>query len=117
MASNRFATVNEWCKEIVLAMHRRGYKILFLTARNGSSSGREITKEWLDSHFGHEGIHDYELIMRPDEDFRPDTDVKLMLYRDLVANSYDVLLAIDDKKHVIDLWRNLNIPALHCADY
>jgi FMN phosphatase YigB (HAD superfamily) len=117
IASTRYAPVNEWCKELVLAMHRRGYKLIFLTARSTNFSGLEITKEWLDSHLNHEGIFEYELIMRPIGDFRPDTEVKTMLYSTLISPYYDVLFAIDDKKTVINLWRSLSVPALHCADY
>lgn len=117
MASNRFAAVNEWCKELCVAMQRRGYRLIFVTARSTGFNGLEITREWLNAHLNPEGIYEYELIMRPENDFRPDIDVKLMLYTTLVAPHYDIMFAVDDKAAIIDLWRNLNIPALHCADY
>jgi hypothetical protein len=108
--------VNEWCKEIAVSMHRRGYKLIFLTARSSGYSGKEITVEWLNLHLNHEGIHDYKLIMRPDGDFRSDADVKYTLYHEMIMPHYDVMLAIDDKLSIISLWRSLDVPGLHCAD-
>lgn len=115
--STRFATVNEWCKELCIAMQHRGYRLIFLTARSSGFNGLAITREWLNSHLNPDGIFEYELIMRPENDFRPDTDIKLDLYSRLIYPHYDILFAVDDKQKIIDLWRNLGIPSLHCADY
>jgi hypothetical protein len=117
MESNRFAPVNDWCKTLVVAMAHKGFTIIFMTARSTEFKGKEITTEWLNTQFNSEGIYDFELIMRPIGDCRPDTEVKLMLYTTKVAPHYDVLFAVDDTQRVIDLWRNLNIVGLHCADY
>ena len=117
MAATSYATANDWCKEITVAMYKQGYRLIFMTARNTDYNGRAITERWLNNCLNPEGIFEYELIMRPAGDFRPDVDVKLMLYSELIVPHFDVLFAIDDKQTVINLWRNLNIPALHCADY
>lgn len=117
MASNKYALVHEWCKELCIAMYKSGYKIIFMTARSSNFDGHTITRDWLNSHLNAEGLYDYELIMRPNNDFRPDTDVKLMLYTTLVVPHYDILFAVDDKSNIVNLWRNLGITALHCTDY
>jgi predicted secreted acid phosphatase len=117
ISSTRFAPINEWCKEICVAMQRRGYRLIFMTARSSNFNGHEITREWLNNHLNSEGIFEYELMMRPKDDFRPDSEIKQDLYWTSVYPHYDVLFAVDDKHNIIDLWRNLNIPALHCADY
>lgn len=117
ISSTRYSPVNEWCKEICVAMQRQGYKLIFMTARGKDFDGESITREWLNNHLNHAGIFEYELIMRPAGDRRPDTDIKLELYTRLIFPLYDVLFTIDDKQSIVDLWRNLNIPSLHCADY
>jgi len=54
--------------------------------------------------------------MRSENDYSPDIDVKLGLYATHVSPYYNVAFAIDDRKHIIDLWRSIGIPALHCTD-
>lgn len=113
MRSNQFASVNEWCRSIVQAHVALGTKVIFLTARTGDSHGWEITDGWLKTN----GFSGYELYMRKEGDFRPDTTIKSEVWSMDIAPYYDVLFAIDDKKQVIDMWRNFGVPALHCADY
>jgi hypothetical protein len=117
IAATSYAPANEWCKQLAIAMYKQGYRLIFMTARTTHFDGRAITERWLNNQLNPEGIFEYELIMRPAEDFRLDTDVKLSLYATLVAPHYDVLFAVDDKQNIIHLWRHLGIPALHCADY
>lgn len=113
-ALSAFDPHNEWCREIVMAFHAMGYKIIFLTARSGTESTKKITLEWLTNHIG---VHvPYELIMRDEKDFRPDYVTKQDLYTMKVAPYYEVLFAIDDKKIVVDMWRELGITALHCSN-
>lgn len=113
--STAFAPRNEWCSEIVHAFADRGYLILFLTARSGTERHREITEEWLKNHgFGH---LKYKLIMRDENDRRPDVVIKEELLRSSILPNYHVEFAIDDKRSVCNMWRNFDIPALHCADY
>lgn len=104
---------NEWCKELVIAFSMLNYKIIFLTARSGSEETRKVTVEWLANHVS--GIP-YELIMRDEGDYRPDYITKQELYTMKVAPYYNVLFAVDDKKAVVDMWRDLGITALHCSN-
>jgi uncharacterized HAD superfamily protein len=116
MASTADSPVNIWCKELSIAMHKQGYKLIFLTARNTDYNGHTITREWLNKHLHSENIYEYELIMRPANDYREDVEVKEMLYSNFIEHKYDVLFAIDDKLSIIKLWKKLNIQGLHCSD-
>jgi len=113
MNSNQYAPVNEWCREIVNAAIAMGTQIIFLTARTGDAQGWEVTDMWLKNN----GFTNYKLFMRKEGDYRPDYAIKQEIYNTEIMAYYDVQFAIDDKKRIIDMWRSLDIPALHCADY
>ena len=113
MDSNKFAPVNEWCRAIVNSSMSMGYKIIFLTARSGTPQGFEVTDGWLKNN----GFVNYELFMRHENDVRPDLEIKRDIYNNSIAPYYNVLYAVDDKKKVVDMWREIGVPALHCADY
>jgi histidinol phosphatase-like enzyme len=111
--TTKYSNVIPWCKEIVMAFYNKGYKIIFLTARNGSAATEKATKYWLDANIG----IDYELIMRSEGDKRDDFVIKREAYFKKIALKYDVLFAIDDKRVNIEMFRDLGIAALHCDDY
>lgn len=111
--STQFSPVNEWCREMVMAMALNGVRIIFLTARSEDAESRKITEDWLQRHVP--VVH--ELYMRPENDFRHDAESKRDLFLNQIAPKYDVLFAIDDKRANCDLFRDLGIAALHCADY
>jgi len=110
-----FATVNEWCRDIVQSFTNDGYTIIFLTARSGTERHREITEGWL-KNFGFGHIQ-YKLLMRGEEDRRPDYVIKEEIYTREIAPFYHVSFALDDKAAVCGMWRKIGVPALHCADY
>ena len=113
--STAYSPRHEWCSEIVHAFAERGYKIIFLTARSGTERHREITEKWLANHgFGH---LQHELIMREEGDRRPDVVIKEEIYREKIMPYYHVEFALDDKGTICNMWRNVGVPALHCADY
>ena len=116
IASTSDSPINEWCKELSIAMHKQGYKLIFLTARNTDYNGYAITMEWLNRHLWREDVTGYELIMRPADDHREDVEVKEMLYHKHIEPRYNVLFAVDDKSSIIKLWKKLNIQGLHCSD-
>jgi hypothetical protein len=108
--------INQWCYEIVMAFDAQGYQIVFLTGRMDDDGNREIADTWLNSHLALKSFP-YKLLMRKKNDYRPDYVMKLEAYQLDIAPFFDVLFAIDDKQAIVDMWRNLGIPALHCADY
>jgi acid phosphatase class B len=109
-------TPNDWCMQIVDKFAMAGYKIIFMTGRGESESTKAATMRWL-LNYVNLSPTEYELIMRPNGDNRPDEQVKLDILTTKVFPRYNVLFAIDDKKANIDLFRHWGIPALHCADY
>lgn len=106
---------NLWCIEMVNAFNKQGYKILFLTGRMATETTATQTKRWLNMYVSPDV--DYSLIMRPEKDYRKNEDVKLDIMLHTIMPMYDVLLAVDDKQNNIDMFRNLGIPALHCAEF
>lgn len=106
--STASAPINVWCAELVRAMYNYGYAIIFLTAREGSAEGRNITERWLQQH----GFFNYILLMRPEGDTRNDSIIKQELFLTKIQGFFDVVFALEDRGDVIDMWRSLNIPTL-----
>jgi hypothetical protein len=104
--------VNEWCLNIVKQFAAAGYKIIFLTGRGDEA--RNPTTQWL---YRNVGMHiDYDLVMRLQNDHRPNQLIKHDLYMKWLAPTYDVEFCIDDQQSIVDMWRNLGLVALHCSD-
>ena len=111
-AESKYDVPNDWCMEIVQLFGMNGYKIIFLTGR--SAHAWDVTHEWLTRHVGF-GI-DWQLMMRAKQDQRPDTACKTEIFQKDILPHYDVLYAIDDRRPVVDMWRDLGVPCLACAD-
>ena len=75
------------------------YAILIVTGR--SEKYRELTKFWLKKY----NIPYDELYMRPENDYRPDHEIKEEILFTIRKNNYNPLLAIDDRQSVVDMWR------------
>lgn len=89
-----------WCE----TMFDSGHRLLVVTAR--MEKWRSLTSAWIDRHL----TRPVEtLMMRADNDFRPDFDVKREIHAELSAE-FEVVFACDDNPHVIALWNELGIP-------
>jgi len=53
--------------------------------------------------------------MREEDDRRPDYIIKKEILSGLRVD-YDVILAIDDRKQVVDMFREEGVTCLQCAD-
>lgn len=113
MESTRYCPVNEWCRQLVISMSLSNYTIIFLTSRDDSEASEEVTNDWLKRNLP----ISYKLLMRRDGDHRPDYEVKEEIYKRDIMPFYDVDFVVDDKSGVIAMFRELGIPALHCAHY
>lgn len=104
----------EWCQDLVRAMQAIGYINLFVTGR----AEREISAEWICRHaqMTRRSV-DEVLFTRDKGDFRKDHEIKEEIYRKLIEPHYRVVFAVDDKRSIVDLWRRLGVPALHCSDW
>lgn len=70
------------------------------------------TVRWLEDN----NIRYDQLLMRADEDSRPDAIVKYEILRDRVAPQYDVLGVFDDRPSVCEMWRAIGVPTFQVGD-
>lgn len=105
-------TPNFWCTEIIWAMSYR-YTIHYVTAR--SDDHASVTDFWVAQHSPTDDLLDHFILMKDSGDNRPDDVVKEEMYRQHIEPEYDVLFVIDDRQHVVDMWRRLGLTCLQCA--
>jgi hypothetical protein len=72
---------------------------------------RPPTERWLRRH---EVVHD-ALRMRATGDTRSDAIVKRELYERHIRDRYNVVLVIDDRQRVVDMWRSLGFQCWQVA--
>jgi len=99
---------NAWAVSLVNSLSK-DHVILFVTARD--SAYRDATIAWLDKHLDTSNMHSKNLYMRTEGDRRPDSEIKLELYKQFKCG-YDILFAIDDNISNCTLWKSLGITAL-----
>lgn len=56
------------------------------------------------------------LLMRKDGDHRADTIVKKEMLDFIRGHGFEVILAVEDRKRVVDMWRENGITCLQCAE-
>jgi len=79
-------------------------RILFATGR--SENHREATAAWLSKHLGYTAWSIKPLLwMRAADDRRPDFVVKMLMLEDMKAKGYNPELVFEDRKSVVDMWR------------
>lgn len=106
---------NEPVIAVYKALQAAGYKAVILSGRCTGPPGREAaamdaTLQWLEEH----GISFDYFEMRPTGDSRRDCILKKeMLER--VEKHYNIHLVLDDRKQVVDMWREQGIPCLQVA--
>ena len=71
---------------------------------------REDTINWLRLH----KVPFDALFMRPNDDYRPDTEIKNEILTK-IGGPERVLLAIDDRKRVVEMWRSHGIKTMQVA--
>jgi len=88
---------------MVCGLYAQGYKIIFLSGRDGSCY--DLTHKWLKDCVG----LPFELHMRGAGDHRKDFTIKEELFWPL-AERFNIVSAIDDRPQVLRLWEELKIP-------
>ena len=84
------------------------FEIILVTGRQ--ERFRKVTETWLAWHeipFG-------PLLMRADNDQRPDSEVKQDILNSLKAQGKQILFTVDDRQSVVDMWRANGITCLQC---
>lgn len=100
--SSNFCPPNPQVAAQARSAHEAGFVVIGVTAR--MEKYRMVTTDWNAKH----GIHVDHLLMRADDDFRVDYEVK----RDILARlreRYNVVHATDDNPAVIRLWNEEGI--------
>lgn len=88
------------------------YRIIFASGRDEVC--RDDTHDWLINHgvaFGND-----RLFMRPKKDGRPDSEVKMEIYKRDIEPYFDVAYVLDDRNAVVAMWRSLGLTVLQVAD-
>jgi hypothetical protein len=98
-----------WVGELLRADHG-GVTRLIVTGR--PADYREVCELWLAEH---ELPYD-ELLMRPEGDRRPDTEVKREIFRRDIEPRYEVSLVVDDRPQVVEMWRALGLHVIQPTD-
>lgn len=88
----------------------RKHNLIIITGR--TEEQRIHTEQWLTWN----NIPFEKLLMRPSGDFRPDHVIKEEILQRLIADGYKILLAVDDRQQVVDMWRRHGITCLQCAE-
>jgi len=106
----RFDDVNEWCRKIVNSLAGQ-HPIVFATGR--PSDYKEETIEWLKKYelFSYPITH---LFMRHKGDHRKDDIAKEIILEFEILPRYGILVVIDDRQQVVDMWRRHGHVVLQC---
>lgn len=91
-------------------------EILYATGR--PEEWRRTTEAWLydDSPAGARAPTAQALYMRATGDYRADYVVKEEILARIIAEGYRPIMAIDDRKQVVDMWRRKGLICLQCAE-
>lgn len=105
---------NAWCVEIIEAMRHRGHQIIFVTGRPADYLPHTI--DWLEKNLKMVALSNYLIYTRESGDYRKDNVVKTEIYNGYIAPKFNVLFCLDDRKQVVDAWRELGLTCLQCAE-
>lgn len=95
-------------RNIVNAFYEKGYKVFFVSGREGTAICKELTQRWLhENGFKHDA-----LLMRKEGDFRRDSIVKQEIYEQHIKDKYVVEFVLDDRDQVVSKWRELGLKCL-----
>ena len=90
----------------------RGPQVAFVSGR--SDECRSSTVKWLMLYVS-AGILGRGLYMRRAGDHRDDAIVKMELLAELRRDGFEPLLVFDDRKRVVDAWRDAGVPCAQVA--
>jgi hypothetical protein len=90
--------------DFVTRHHAAGHVIVVVTARR--ERWAEVTATWLHRHMP---VPFDGAFHRPDDDLRPDVQIKADIHRYLTRH-YNIVGAVDDNPRIVELWERLGIP-------
>ena len=89
-------------------------KILFVTGR--PESYREVTEYWLAKYFRELNAYNCKIFMRKDGDYRSDAVIKKELWETVLEPIYDCYGVFEDRKQVVDMYRELGLTVFQVAE-
>ncbi|WP_435018528.1 AAA family ATPase [Tundrisphaera sp. TA3] len=104
-------TLIEPIRDLAVALHRQGYKVLLVSGRSDKVYGQTVS--WLVKH----EVPFDELLMRRDGDYRQDFIVKSELLDAILAEGHEILCVIDDRPSVVTMWRERGLTCLQFRDW
>lgn len=90
------------------------YEPIFCTGRPEST--REDTENWLEFTANLWAPEPEELLMRPDDDFRPDFEVKPELLEKAGIELDEIAFVLEDRDQVVAAWRDRGLRVLQVCD-
>lgn len=100
-----------------------GVYIIFLTGREAIPICKEATYKWIEDNMGSPIVKKmsgfdktYEILMREEKDHRPDNIVKKEIYKNNIEGVYNVLFVLEDRKKVIDMYREMGLLTFQVYD-
>ena len=102
--------VNEILAEILNAMNKLDYKIIFVNGRDDIY--KTATESFLKKHFD----FDYELYMRKEGDRRKDDIFKEEIFFNNILPRFNVQAVFDDRLRVCKKWYSLNLNLFRFGD-
>ena len=103
-----------WLSE-ALAPPRWSHTSAFFIVTGRPDSHREQTENWLNEHAENLWMNTEALLMRASGDRREDVIIKREILKEIRDQGYNVRLVIEDRKSVVDMWREEGITCLQCA--
>lgn len=91
-------------------LHEVGHRVLIVSGR--SDLVREETEAWL----ARQGVPYDELVMRRQDDRRPDTVVKGEMIEEHGLRPENVLMVLDDRASVVAMWRERGFHTFQVAE-
>lgn len=85
------------------------HQVVYVTGRSDIS--QRATIDWLAKH----GMPIGALYMRKQGDHKPDHKLKLELLAQMRQDGFDPIMAFDDRKAVVDMWREAGLPCAQVA--
>ena len=95
---------------LIMTYVKTGVKLIFLTGR--PESVRLTTENWIDSNLQ----TNYELIMRPTNEYRSGEIVKKELWEKYVEPYYNTICVFEDSNKCVNMWRELGLLTCQVAN-
>lgn len=96
--------------DVARSLYHGGHSIYIFTGR--SASVEEKTKKWLEEN----KVPFDKLVMRPEENYTPDQELKWKMVQDHVGNPDRIQAVFDDRNKVVKMWREKGIKCFHVAE-